>query len=224
MVEFFKNYYVLFSLLVGATIVSFIWLFLNRDKMNAKWWEVLIVAILHTLVGVGFVKFFALMEAGFDANKAGNMSMFGGIFFMPLFYFVYAKIKKLPIGLVFDIFTISLVSTLFFARINCLIKGCCYGININYTEYRYPTRETELVYDLIFIGLAIFLIYKGKISGKIFVLYLISYGFVRFVTEWFRYSESTSPFHIGHVWSMLSFIIGIALLIYLCRTNTKAEK
>ncbi len=213
--DYFKEHLVLPTMLVVATTVSFIWLFLQRKKLNAKWWEIWIVSVLHTLIGVGFVKFFALMEAGFNAEKAGNMSMFGGIFFMPIVYFIYAKIKKLPIGLVFDIFTISLVSTLFFARVNCLISGCCYGIEINYTEYRYPTRETELIYDALFIGLSIFFIYKNMFSGKIFIFYLISYGFVRFVIEWFRYSESASPFHIGHVWALFSFIIGIVLLIVL---------
>lgn len=214
MQEFWNNYHTLVFLLLGATATSFVWLFVfNRKRLNASWWELLIVAILHTLVGVGFVKFFALLEAGFNTEKAGNLSMYGGVFFMPLFYFIYAKIKKLPIALVFDVFVVSLVSTLFFARINCFLSGCCLGKSINYSEYRYPTREAELVFDVIFIGLAIFFLFKGKLLGKIYPIYLISYGVFRFIIEWFRESDVTSGFHIAHVWSFLAVLIGSALLI-----------
>lgn len=222
--EFWKNYYILVILLTIATVLSFAWLFLNRKKINAKWWEVLIISLTHTIVGVGFVKFFALLEAGFDVNKAGNLSMYGGVFFMPLFYFIYAKIKKLPLGLVFDIFTISLVSTLLLARVNCLFSGCCLGKNINYTEARYPTRELEIGYDVIFLAISIFFIYKNKFPGKIYLFYLISYGVFRFIIEWMRESSSTSAFHIAHVWSLLAVLIGVGLLIYIHFRNKDKEK
>lgn len=221
--EFWKNYWVLIVLLSVATVLSFVWLFINRKKINAKWWEVLILALTHTLVGVGFVKLFALLEAGFDTTKAGALSMFGGVFFMPIYYFVYAKIKKLPIGLVFDIFTISLVSTLLLARINCLHAGCCLGKNINYTEARYPTRELEIGYDVIFLGVSIFFIFKEKFQGKIYLFYLISYGVFRFIIEWMRESESNG-FHIAHVWSLLAVLIGVGLLIYIYFRNKDKEK
>ena len=132
-----------------ATLCSFIWLCFNREKLNSPIWLLLIISILHTLFGVLCVKFFAILEVGFDMSKAGNMSMYGGIFFMPLFYFLYSKIKKIDLGLTFSIFTISIVITYFFARINCLHGGCCYGMEIGNTGYRYPTRELELIYYFV---------------------------------------------------------------------------
>ena len=214
MKAFWETYHVLIVILTIATALCFVWLFVfNRKKLNASWWEILIVCLLHTLVGVGFVKFFALLEAGFVASKAGNMSMFGGIFFMPIFYYVYAKIKKLPVGLVFDIFTVSLVITLMLARINCLFMGCCTGRIIGYTEKRYATREAELVYDALFLGLAIYCIFKNKFANKIYLIYLSSYGLFRFICEIFRESISGTVFHIAHVWAGLSILIGVTLLI-----------
>ena len=217
MEEFLKQWLFLIILLTIATALSFVWLFVfNKSKLHAKWWEILIVSILHTLIGVGCVKFFALLEAGFDISKAGSMSMFGGIFFMPLFYIIYAKIKKLPILLVIDIFAVSLVTTLLLARINCLHAGCCLGKTINY-DLRYPTREIEIGYDAIIIALSIFFLLKGYFINKIFFIYLASYGILRFVIEFMRESTSNSLFHIGHVWAIISIILGTIALILINR-------
>ena len=225
MKTFWENHHTLIIILSIATALSFVWLFVfNRKKLNASWWEILIVCLLHTIIGVGFVKFFALMEAGFKSSKAGNMSMFGGIFFMPIFYYVYAKIKKLPVGLVFDIFAVSLVVTLLLARINCLFAGCCYGRFIGNTDKRYATREAELAYDALFLGLAIYCIIKEKFTGKIYLFYLASYGLFRLICETFRDSESGEVFHIGHAWALISLVVGVALLIIINYLNKEKER
>ena len=213
MLDFLKSYYFLIIILTIATIISFLWLLIfNLEKLHAKIWELAIVSITHTVFGVICVRFFALLEAGFVMEKAGTLSMFGGIFFMPLFYLVYSKIKKLRFLDVLDIFTISLVETLLLARINCFFSGCCLGKQINY-EMRYPTREIELVYDLVFITIALFFIFKGKFKNKIYFFYLLSYGIMRFVIEFMRESNSGSIMHIAHVWSLISIIFSIGYLI-----------
>ena len=213
MIEFFKSHYILLSLLAGSTFISFIWLFFNRKRLNAKWWDILLAALSATIVGLLATILFGYVESGFKARDA--TSLFGSIFIVPLFCLVYSKIKKLPYGDVLDIFTIVLVVSAMFARVNCLIKGCCYGKPIGYTEYNYPTREIEIGFDVIFIGLAAFMILKEKFRGKIYLIYLVSYGTFGFVIEFFRYSSSNSVFHNGHVWAFLSIVIGIALLIIL---------
>ena len=227
MPSFIANNYILIIILFISTVLSFLWLFLfNKEKLEAKTWEIVLVAILHTLLGVGFVKLFAIMEAGFNAERAGNMSLYGGIFFMPIAYFVYAKIKKLPIGLVFNIFTVCLVLTLTLARINCIFKGCCLGafVDADYT-IRFPAREVELVINALFVTLAIFCNLKDRLKGKIFPLYLVYYGFFRFIIEFFREANGTdSAFHIGHVWSIISFLVGLLILAILWLKDKKAAQ
>ena len=201
-------------MLVIASIFVFVWLYVfNKKKLNAKWWEILIITIIHVCYGVLTVKFFAILEVGFDLEKAGNISLFGGIFFMPLMYFVYAKIKKLPLPLVFDIFVISLAGTLLLARINCLYAGCCQGIELGSSGFRWPAREVDLAIHGLFLVLAIPWICRDKSRGLAYPLYMVVYGLFRFINEWFRVSDSTSPLHIGHVWAILSLIIGSTFLI-----------
>ena len=208
-IEFIKSHYVLMILLFIATIINFIWLFLNRKqiKMN-NIFLIIVFSLFHTIIGVIFVSLFAYIESGFNKDNIGNMSIYGGIFFMPIIYLLYSLINKVKISKCFDIFTISLISTLFFARINCLISGCCKGIYLFNSNFRFPYREAELIYYLIFIIIFIKDIYKGKTNGLVFPIYLLSYGLFRFIFEFFRESNSFNTyFHIAHIWSLISILI-----------------
>ena len=224
--EIIKHNWFLITMLVLATIISFVWLFVfNRKKLNAKWWEVLILVLLHTTYGVLTVKFFAILEVGFNFEKAGSMSLFGGIFFMPIMYYVYAKIKKLPLSLVFDIFVVPLATTLLLARINCLHAGCCQGIIINDEKgIRWPAREVDLAIHTLFLILAISWIMKNKSNGLAYPAYMAAYGIIRFFNEWFRENSGSNVFHIGHVWAIVSSVIGLLLMLLLLVCNKDPEE
>ena len=201
-------------MLAIATILSFVWLFVfNRKKLNAKWWEITVLCLIHTTYGVLTVLFFAILESGFDITVVGSISLFGGIFFMPLMYFVYAKIKNIPLSIVFDVFSIALASTLFFARLNCLHAGCCQGIIMDSNGIRWPAREIDLLAHLLFIIFAAPRIISNQSKGKLYPYYMIIYGLTRFANEWLRENESSSPIHIAHIWSIVSFVIGTTFII-----------
>lgn len=214
-IEFIKSHYVLMILLLIATIFNFAWLFLNKKelKMNNVF-LIIFFALAHTILGIIFVLVFAYLESGFNKDTIGSISLFGGVFFMPLVYSLYALVRKIKISKAFDIFTVSLMSTLFCARINCLVSGCCKGIYLFNSDFRLPYRELELVYYLIFIILFSKDIYNGKSNGLIYPIYMVSYGTFRFVFEFLRESDSSSFFHIAHIWSLISIVIGISLIIY----------
>lgn len=214
-IEFIKSHYVLMILLLIATIFNFAWLYLNKKelKMN-NIFLIILFALAHTILGIIFVLLFAYLESGFNKDAIGNISLFGGAIFMPLVYSLYALTKKIKISKAFDIFTVSLISTLFCARINCLVSGCCKGIYLFNSDFRFPYRELELVYYLIFIILFAKDIYKGKSSGLIYPIFMASYGAFRFVFEFLRESDSSNVFHIAHIWSLISIVTGISLIIY----------
>ena len=114
-------------LLLGCgTLFNVYWLHRCRERLHLRWLSVLLLSVLHTVLGVLSVKVFALFETG----NFSNMSLFGGVFFMPLFYWGVAKLAKQKTADVFDVFTICLVFTLMCARLNCIISGCCLGAHI----------------------------------------------------------------------------------------------
>lgn len=199
-------------LLLGCgTLFNVYWLHRCRERLHLRWPSVLLLSVLHTVLGVLSVKVFALFETG----NFSNMSLFGGVFFMPLFYWGVAKLAKQKAADVFDVFTICLVFTLMCARLNCIISGCCLGAHIpieGLTHLRFPTRELELIFYVILLSRLWRKVLSGSARGMIYPIYMISYGIFRFVTETLRFSDRTdSILHISHLWALLSLGIGISI-------------
>lgn len=199
-------------LLLGCgTLFNVYWLHRCRERLHLRWPSVLLLSVLHTVLGVLSVKVFALFETG----NFSNMSLFGGVFFMPLFYWGVAKLAKQKAADVFDVFTICLVFTLMCARLNCIISGCCLGAHIpieGLTHLRFPTREMELLFYVLLLSRLWRKVVTGSARGMIYPIYMISYGIFRFVTETLRFSDRTdSILHISHLWALLSLGIGISI-------------
>ena len=199
-------------LLLGCgTLFNVYWLHRCRERLHLRWLSVLLLSVLHTVLGVLSVKVFALFETG----NFSNMSLFGGVFFMPLFYWGVAKLAKQKAADVFDVFTICLVFTLMCARLNCIISGCCLGAHIpieGLTHLRFPTRELELLFYVLLLSQLWRKVLNRSARGMIYPIYMISYGIFRFVTETLRFSDRTdSILHISHLWALLSLGIGISI-------------
>lgn len=211
--------YSLIILLSIGTVFNIIWLFRSRERLAFKWYAVLLLAVLHTVLGVLSVKLFAFLETG----DGGNMSLYGGVFFMPAFYFALAKLSKRPAADVFDVFTVCMLFTLMCARLNCIISGCCTGMYIPGTELRWPTRELEIVYYLVMLALLIPRSLRGEQRGCLYPLYMASYGTLRFIIEFFRTSTVTNLFHISHIWSGVSLALGFSIYIELKKINNNRK-
>lgn len=201
----------LILLLSCGTLFNVYWLHRCRERLHLRWLSVLLLSVLHTVLGVLSVKVFALFETG----DFSNMSLFGGVFFMPLFYWGVAKLAKQKAADVFDVFTICLVFTLMCARLNCMISGCCLGAHIpieGLTHLRFPTRELELLFYVLLLSRLWRKVLSGSARGMIYPIYMISYGIFRFVTEMLRFSDRTdSILHVSHLWALLSLGIGISI-------------
>ena len=201
----------LLLLLSAGTLFSFLWLMQFRGRLNMKWYAALPIAICHTLVGVICVKAFAFMETGFDSDSLGNMSLFGGVFFMPLLYLAGAKLTKRKAADVCDAFTGCMILMVMCARVNCILSGCCTGLRIPGTQMRFPTRENEVIYYVVMLLLLIPRVKKDERPGSIYPLYMATYGVFRFINEFFRTSSSETLFHLSHVWAAIAFAAGFSI-------------
>jgi len=224
--EFIREH-ALWFLLGIAAIFTFVWLFTFRKRLRIKWYAVLIISVLHIVFGVLFVKLFAFLESPGTVYD-GGMSLYGAVFFMPVLYFITAKIFKRDTRVVFDLITVPLIFTLACARVNCLIAGCCKGEVISFIhshEVRWPTRQAELVYYAIFLTFAIIGVIKDRTKGTLYPVYLMSYGLFRFLIEWFRVSaHKFGVFHISHLWSIIAFLIGISFYFEMKKNRTLKKK
>lgn len=199
--------------LTVGTLFAFGWLFALRERLHMKWYVAIPIAVLHTLIGVLSVKVFAFLETGFDPDSLGNMSLFGGIFFMPLAYWAGAKLTKRNMADVSDIFTICMIFTVMCARINCIFSGCCFGLMIpGLNGIRWPTRELEVSFYVVLLILLGRKVLDGRTHGEIYPLYMAAYGAFRFIIEFFRYTEhSAGIFHLSHLWALTAFGLGVSI-------------
>ena len=207
-------------LLLLGTGFDVFWLYRMRQRLRMKWYAIIIVSVLHTVIGVMSVKVFAFLESG----DIGNMSLFGGVFFMPVAYWVGAKLTKRPYRSVCDVFTPCMIFTVMCARVNCIISGCCTGLRIPGTQMRFPTRETELIYYVVMLLLLIPRVKKDERPGSIYPLYMASYGAFRFIDEFFRMSSTGMLFHLSHVWAAIAFAAGLSIYIEIKSRNQKRKR
>ena len=201
----------LLAVLTVGTAFTFLWLMLCKERLRIKWYAALPIAVLHTICGVLCVKVFAVVEVGFDMSKAGSMSLFGGIFILPLFYYLGAKLTRRKPAEVFDVFTICMIFTLMCARFNCIFSGCCAGKVIPGMSIRWPTRELEILFYIVLLFWLGRPVRQSKRVGMIYPLYMIAYGAFRFLTEWLRAYETASPLHRGHVWGLITLALGLSI-------------
>lgn len=224
MSEFITKRIPLLLLLLAGTAFTFVWTMVNRDKLRYKWYAAAPLAIFHTIFGVAAVIAFAELENIGKPHDFGILSLFGAIFFMPVFYFLLAKLTKRKTADVFDVFTVSMAFTLLCARINCLFAGCCIGKCISAADGpRWPTREIEIGFYVVILTVMILRILKKKNFGELYPLYMVSYGSFRFVIEFFREPphSTDSVFHLSHIWAVLSVCIGLSIYFEMKKKQSK---
>jgi phosphatidylglycerol:prolipoprotein diacylglycerol transferase len=121
-----------------------------------------------------------------------------------------------------DRFAIILPFSIGLGRIGCLIVGCCRGLPyegpwaITYSDG--ISRHPAQVYEMIFhwaMGFALIALWRRQLLfGRLFALYLVSYGVFRFFTEFLR--ETPKAYAGLSAYQLLSVVMilagGVALI------------
>lgn len=217
---------VLLLCLAGGTVISALWLWLFRRRLAIHAYAIFPIALVHTVLGVVCVSLFAGLES-FRLTLSGGMSLYGGIFFLPLCYWFGGRLFHRDLRQVFDIMTLCLISTLIFARINCIVSGCCQGLLLpGSSVLHWPTREVEMLFHIVLLAVLACKLYRQEQPGTIYPLYMICYGVFRFITEWFRSEDALFlDLHPGHIWSLLAVIIGWSIYsVQVQNYETKRKK
>ena len=226
MAEWITRYFLPICLL-AAFGFTFVWLTKFKKRLCISTPVTLLVSVVHIIVGVFCVKAFAFLESGAAPGGFSQMSIFGATFFMPVGYYVGARLTKRKAADVFDIFTVCMVFTLACSRVNCLVSGCCSGIPFFGTSFCWPTREIEILFYLAFIAWQAPRVLKGKTNGEVYPQYMFLYGLLRFLLEFVRVSNASSLLHLTHLWAAVALTLGLAIWLELrarARRNTLKRK
>lgn len=180
-------------------------------------------------------------------NFGGGFVFLGGFLAAMIFIIVMNKRYKIGILRLFDIYSPSVALGLGLTRIGCFLSGCCFGKptdlpwavtfpegSFAYKQYSglisvHPTQlYSSLNGFILFTGILLFLRFKGKtFHGQVFCIFSVFYAIFRFLVEFIR-GDSGRGIYFGlytsQIISILLFLTGIGLWIYLARSNTALEE
>ncbi|MCP4104000.1 MAG: prolipoprotein diacylglyceryl transferase [Desulfobacteraceae bacterium] len=176
-------------------------------------------------------------SSGITFTGISGMSYHGGLICVILFAWLYVRKNKLNFRDIADLFIPVIPLGYTFGRLGNFINGELYGRATSSPIGMYFPPEPELrhpsqLYEAFFEGIFLFAVLwyvrkKQKTRGAMIGFYLIGYGSVRFIIEFFRQPDS----HIGFVFFKFSMgqvlcsimIVGGFFVYFYLRGNFKFQ-
>lgn len=151
-----------------------------------------------------------------------------------LFGFLFAEAAKpllhysLPPN---DRFAMLLPFSMGIGRVGCLLSGCCLGLPwdgplaITYADHipRHPAALYEMLFDFAMGFLFMALYRRGLLRGRLFALFLVSYGAFRFVSEFWRETAKVFDGWSAYQWFCIALVLAGAVAFLARRTPTMAQ-
>ncbi len=155
----------------------------------------------------------------------GGMAMYGGLILnVPLSVPLLAALG-LPFGTFWDISSFTMMIGMIFARVGCLLNGCCSGRpsngwltlslpnHVGVRENRIPTQLLEAAWAITVVAVATQLWGKLPFQGALFLFVASSYAAGRLVLESTRDLRRVGRrFTIHHAISLLIIALSIAAI------------
>lgn len=151
----------------------------------------------------GFPQFLELSrETGYTFlqyfNEAG-LVYYGGFIGAILFVLMTAKLVGAPVWAMVDTILPSIPLMHAVGRVGCFSAGCCYGIPCDFgvvfdaspiAPHGVRLLPVQLIESACLLVLFFLMLHYGKQKrppGKVLAFYLVGYGIIRFILEFFRY-------------------------------------
>lgn len=218
------RYYSL-AYIFGAIITYYIMRHLIRLKglsfKKNQLLDLVVYALLGAVIGgrLGYVLFYNLfyyIKSPMEilAVWHGGMSFHGGLLGAALLAYYYCRKNNMEFWKIADLMVIPITLALFLGRIGNFINGELYGriTNVPWAfkfkgvqGFRHPSQLYEAFKNLLMFSVLWNMKNKKKFDGYLFSLFVIMYGILRFIIEFFREPDA----HIG-------LILGLSLGQYLC--------
>jgi phosphatidylglycerol---prolipoprotein diacylglyceryl transferase len=158
-------------------------------------------------------------------RNEGGAAMYGGLLLSVPISIPLVAAAGLHFGDFWDIATFTLLVGMAFARVGCLLNGCCSGRptsarlalrlpnHAGIWERRVPTQIFELAWTLLLLAGAVLLRPGGVFPGSLFLYALGGYGLARLVLEGTRETRAgASGISIHHAISFL--LVAIAAVAW----------
>lgn len=240
--------YTIMALIGGLAVALFTFIQCRRKKINGDDAIYFVIFAMGGLV-IGAMILYQIVEMKntikllpylfkdikyFLSNMSIGLVFYGGLYGALIGVFAYARYFKQDVREMFFYLTPAIPLFHIFGRIGCFLSGCCHGMKsekygiafsdaisaVNGIPYL-PVPLYEAAGDLVIFVVLLFLGYrKEKQYFKPLGIYLVLYGIMRFVLEFFRGDEVRGAlgFFSTSQWiSMVTIPLGIYMLV--CKTE-----
>jgi phosphatidylglycerol:prolipoprotein diacylglycerol transferase len=167
-----------------------------------------------------------------------GMSYHGGAIGVFISGFIFCRKHGIPFWRLADLFCPAIPLGYTFGRIGNFINGELYGRVTSVPwgmyfplDYTHQLRHPSQLYEAFFEGIILFIVLwvirkKSPFDGFLFAMYLIGYGTVRFIIEYFREPDPLNGlilgvFSMGQVLCFLMIVVGAG--VYLFRRGREAQ-
>jgi len=193
----------LFAFLLAFYLLPRIQKWRGLNISRDDWSSLLALGVIGVIAGgrLGFVLFYE--PAFYLANPAeiikvwnGGMSSHGGLIGVGIAVMLFCRRKSINIFSLLDVVVIPGAIGLAMGRVGNLINGELYGIEsvvpwaMQFAEsdvLRHPTQIYAIIKNLIIAGVCTMYIQSVSIKkGQVFALFLIMYGLLRYIVEYYR--------------------------------------
>ena len=172
-------------------------------------------------------------EEGLRSLREGFV-FYGGFIAATLTAVVYTRAKRLPLAKVVDLMAPCIALGHALGRLGCFFNGCCYGKACTlpwavkfpppHVMAGIPVHPTQL-YEVagnvaLFFGLSAFAKHK-RFDGQVWWLYVLFYGALRFVIEFFRGDYERYYFGIFTLGHAIAAVMIVIALVALARRITR---
>jgi len=157
---------------------------------------------------------------------SGGYVFYGSYLFILPFIFWYLIKNKIEIWPMLDILAITTTIAHSIGRLGCFFGGCCYGKPTDaITGIVFPTTHGTAVhptqlYESLGVFLIMYVLFRLKkrphFAGQIFLVYLISYAFLRQIIELYRGDVRGFIIegYLSHSQLISMIIIAVSSIIY----------
>ena len=202
-----------------AIIIPFPLCLFRRKAYNISFRQMLLIYLVFSCAGaVG-----ACVGAFVSGEVIRSQRLYGLMLFDEITLLIMHRLLKMESGVLGDFVSVPLMAVCFSAKIDCIHRGCCYGIVLCELEAEQVVRFPSAIFEMAIWGIYVLLLLavekKGKAVGTMWPLTMIWFGFTRYMVDFLRGSLSLQvPFVFGmtagRFWSLIVLVIGFIHLYF----------
>lgn len=172
-----------------------------------------------------FVTISGIIGAAVGAAVSGGTllgkRLYGLMIFDTLAIELLSPLLKIEKGKLGDFVAVPIIVTCFASKIDCIVRGCCYGIIVYRFETAPAIRFPSAAFEMIIWGVLAIILLRIECSGKakntLWHIALIWFGLMRFLTDFLRGSDSERRILMlgmtgARIWSFVTMVLGMILL------------